>query len=413
MSRGLVRIGLALTCIFAGASPVALATPGYAADADGLLELIRTRYAYLDPERTDLACVEQRLLPNARGAADDGAFVSALESILAALADHHAHLGVNRLSSPQLVPSGADLAAEFRAGVALVTGVRPEFPAQRASVVPGDEIVAVDEVPVEAAVAAAISPCTRADRPEVRHFALLRLLAGTHLMERRITLRRDGALRTVVLAPTDEAPRPAAVSHRRLAQGIGYVAVGDLGSENTVAMFHAALAELRDSVGLILDLRDTAAGGGTSVAEPILGRFFSRRAAYQRIVPIHGKPWLRKVRHRGPWTYGAPVVVLVGPWTASMGEAVAIGFDASGRGTVVGTRMAGLRGAVFQHVLPHTKINVSLPGERLTHLDGTPREDYEPAIVIDLAQARSNPDPTLARAIALLTEAAARGASSR
>jgi carboxyl-terminal processing protease len=40
-------------------------------------------------------------------------------------------------------------------------------------------------------------------------------------------------------------------------------------------------------------------------------------------------------------------VVLVGRWTASMGEGMAIGLDAMKRATIVGTRMAGLNGAVF------------------------------------------------------------------
>jgi hypothetical protein len=67
-----------------------------------------------------------------------------------------------------------------------------------------------------------------------------------------------------------------------------------------------------------------------------------------------------------------------------MAEGMAIGLDGMGRATVVGTRMAGLNGAVFDLELPHTGIRVSYPAEKLTHLDGTPREEFVPPVLVNL-----------------------------
>lgn len=53
-----------------------------------------------------------------------------------------------------------------------------------------------------------------------------------------------------------------------------------------------------------------------------------------------------------------------------MVEGVAIGFDATGAGTIVGTAMAGLVGATDRIVLPRTRIRLNLPTECLYHVNG-------------------------------------------
>jgi len=61
-----------------------------------------------------------------------------------------------------------------------------------------------------------------------------------------------------------------------------------------------------------------------------------------------------------------------------MGEGLAIGFDAIGA-EVIGQKMAGLLGAIYDHRLEHSGLVVKLPTERLIHIDGTPREQFVPA----------------------------------
>ena len=75
-----------------------------------------------------------------------------------------------------------------------------------------------------------------------------------------------------------------------------------------------------------------------------------------------------------------PLVVLVDHWTGSMGEGLAVGFDAVAHATVVGTKMAGLLGGTGDFTLPHSGVPVHFPIERLYHVNGTPREEFKPAI---------------------------------
>jgi hypothetical protein len=72
-----------------------------------------------------------------------------------------------------------------------------------------------------------------------------------------------------------------------------------------------------------------------------------------------------------------PLEVRVGRWTGSMGEGVAIGFDALGA-RVTGSRMAGLLGAVYDQPLEQTGLVLKLPAERLMTVDGLPRESFVP-----------------------------------
>jgi carboxyl-terminal processing protease len=97
------------------------------------------------------------------------------------------------------------------------------------------------------------------------------------------------------------------------------------------------------------------------------------------------------------------VVVLVGRWTGSMGEGLAMGFDATGVGTVVGTPMAGLLGATNQVMLSRTGIGVNLPAERLYHVNGTAREAFQPSVLVDVTR-QFDVDPFVAAALRVLKE---------
>jgi carboxyl-terminal processing protease len=52
------------------------------------------------------------------------------------------------------------------------------------------------------------------------------------------------------------------------------------------------------------------------------------------------------------------------------------------RGTVVGTQMAGLRGAVDSVDLPSLGCRAFFPTEQVFHVDGTPRHEWLPPVVV-------------------------------
>ena len=189
----------------------------------------------------------------------------------------------------------------------------------------------------------------------------------------------------------------------------GFIRFDDLGDQKTVAALDAAMEQLSSTQGLILDLRDVPSGGDSSVALGIMGRFVTGMFPYQRHrIANYGQPdvernWIELVAPRGPFSYRQPVVVLVDHWTGSMGEGMAVGFDAMRRALVVGMPMAHLAGAVSDFRLPKTGIDVAFADEQLYHINGTPRHDWLPSVLIN-DKASPEPDPILATGLRHLKE---------
>lgn len=89
------------------------------------------------------------------------------------------------------------------------------------------------------------------------------------------------------------------------------------------------------------------------------------------------RQWVEYVLPRPGKHHAGTVSVRVGRWTGSMGEGLAAGFAALGA-KVCGTRMAGLKGAVYDFDLPRTGLRIKLPAEQLFTIDGLARHEWVP-----------------------------------
>jgi len=375
---------------------------------------VGSMYAYFDKKATRWDEVPRLYAADLARVGSKREFVALLERVIDELYDPHAQLTVNTPESPRLVPSGADIWAEWRGGEAVVTDVRAGSDAERARVRPGDVVLRLNGSPIAEAVSARMGRSYPHNVAAAREWALRAALAGIHGTARSLVVRSGQMVRTVELAAADQpgARSNDAVTRSEPRPGIGCIRFNDsLGDAKTVAAFDEALAALRESRALVIDLRDTPSGGNSSVARGVLGRFVPRETPYQK----HSLPseeretgirrsWLELVSPRGVFVYDGPVAVLVGHWTGSMGEGLAIGFDGTGRGTAVGTRMAGLAGATYHVTLPKTGIGLNVPAERLFHVNGTPREDFRPRVPVDPAGSGPEADPILAAALVYLAK---------
>jgi C-terminal processing protease CtpA/Prc len=308
------------------------------------------------------------------------------------------------------VPTFADIWAVPAGQVGRVIAVRPGSDARRAGIVPGDEVTQVGGAPLDAAIAARLTGAVDNQDAQARSWALLSLLAGRADEQRAFTIRdARGHRRNVTLPVERKFDRDTGpLSVRRLPGDLGLIRFNNsIGEQATVAAFDAALEQLRGMRGLVLDLRDVPSGGDSSVALGIMGRFVHTMRPYQRHrIPNYGQSdvernWLEMVAPRGPFTYDAPVVVLVDHWTGSMGEGMAIGMDALRRATVVGTPMAQLAGAVTDFHLARSGIDVAFATEQLYHVNGTLRQNWQPPILVAEPAAAAD-DPVLARGVAHL-----------
>jgi carboxyl-terminal processing protease len=382
---------LAMLSSSASAQGLSELTPGQVReDFQVFCSEVKSTYAYFDGKATRWDRVAALYDRDVRRVRTREEFIQVLERAINELYDDHAQLTVNTATSPMLVPSGTDLWAEWKGSVATVVAVKQGSDAERAGIEPGAVIVSVNGVAIARASEQMMGRAVPRNDRAVRNWALRHVLAGHHGEARRIEAIQDQrkqwfdlpAERTV---SQDHAP----IAFRRIEDGVGYIRFNDsLGDSATIGAFDRALASLRDTRGLIVDLRDTPSGGNSTVARGILGRFVSHETGYQKHVLVGEeretgirRSWIELVSPRGPFRYEKNVVVLIGRWTGSMGEGIAIGFDALGK-TTVGSPMAQLLGATYRIELPNSKIGVNLPAERLYHVNGTPREAYEPTISV-------------------------------
>jgi len=281
----------------------------------------------------------------------------------------------------------------------VVDAVRTFSAADVAELRPGHVIARVEGVPVERAIGELAG---RASTPRERDWALQHVLAGPRSGIQRIE-RREGDRLVALRIERGAAPANGpALLGRRMGEerDIGYLrvrigAAGDRFAEH----FDAALQYLKDTRGLILDLRENAAPGSREVTLAVLSRFVTAQAPWQvRERRGHARV-TDTVAPRGE-AYGAPVVVLVDRWTAGEGEALAAGMVAVAHARIIGTRTAGLRGELGTVQLPNSGIEVRFPEEKVFLPGGTPRETLVPSLLVDLAAPSGGPgDPILYQAL--------------
>lgn len=362
------------------------AAPDFAADARSIERLINEDYAYLDRFKGGRMPLSDKLRAEAETVDTREELIRYAERALMALADHHAITGSSLADSWALVPSYSDLWVEPGGEEYAITAVREGSPAEQAGVRAGDQLVAVGAVPIAQAVelfwADLGLPVTEARAG----FAARVLAAGRRSAPRHLTVARGAEARELELPNLyyrQLLDRPVLGASDQ--GGSLVIRFNDsLGEAATIAAFDRVMARAAPGQPVVLDLTDTASGGNTSVARAIMGWFVDRPTNYQ----MHSLPaeerqtgvarqWIEQVLPRAGKHHDGPVTVRVGRWTGSMGEGLALGFDAIGA-RVEGGPMAGLLGAIYDHKLEQSGLTIKFPAERLFHVDGTPREQFVP-----------------------------------
>jgi C-terminal processing protease CtpA/Prc len=402
---------LSLVSLSAIASAQDFSLPARQADFKTFVTDFENSYAYLDRTEKPWLTWESRYAGAVQQADSKEAFDAVLASALSELHDFHAEVRSRLVNRWLPVPTFADVWAEFEPSGSVITAVRRGSDAEHAGIHVGDLITNVGSYPLEKAVEARLTPAVPQEDRQAREWALLSVLTGKSDEPRVLGLVTPSGRSYTVTLPVerhfDRAPGELAME--RLSGNIAVIRFNNsLGEQKTVAAFDKALLEAKDTKGLILDLRDVPSGGDSSVALGIMGRFVSKIFPYQRHrIPNYGQSdvernWVEFVAPRGPFTYTAPVVVLVNHWTGSMGEGMAVGFDAMQRAVVVGTRMAHLAGAVSDDKLPKTGVDIAYATEQIYHVDGVPRQNWLPPVLVKEPLEGQAEDVILMRGIAEL-----------
>jgi C-terminal processing protease CtpA/Prc len=410
MNKGWLTFIL-LLCL--NATGQSLTSKEYHEDFDYFWTTIRDNYAYFDKTQTDWEKVRTMFGPASDTITSRRSFVLFLEKVFYELYDHHASLNTNTAESQRLVPSGTDIWAEFINGKAVIIELRRDYGAERCGLKAGMEIIAFDDAPIATAIQPFLPKSLKKEEAEAKNYALRVLLAGQHLDSRKITVKTDKGSKDFF----PDKPENLLEKHQEtgdiesghLSGQIGYIRINNsLWDNNLIPLFDSVLNTMMNTKGLILDLRETPSGGNTTVVRSIIGHFISKEGFFQKHELVSEqmesgikRSWVEIVSPKAP-QYAKPLVILVDHWTGSVGEGMTIGFDALKRATIIGTRMAGLKGAVYSFKLPNSGIGFSFPAEKLFHVNGSPRENFKPTIPVDVKNQKGEEDLMLQKALKYL-----------
>lgn len=309
-------------------------------------------------------------LPKIKAAKTDMAYYKVLTECIALLRDGHTSVW-----GPSNNPSGR-LPCRLQAieGLATVTSLAATQQVKNevwkealevAGLKLGESIIDINGVPVDEILAQDICPYISASTSQALHRAAFPKLAygkpGASVVCRVRAL--DGTERNVKLYygryrfPDDP--------QKVIDDAFAYLEITSFGSDQGAKDFDTRFKEIKQSRGLIIDVRRNG-GGSTQHGYAIVSRLIKKTipgshwrspkhiAAYKawgRDVPWqegdHGRIRPHKTIH-----YDGPVVVLTGPGTVSAAEDFVVAFQTSGRGKVIGQKTNGSTGQPLQIRLP-------------------------------------------------------------
>ena len=390
--------------------PASLTIEGRQKAFDFVWDTINERYHDPDFNGIDWSAVGRRYEPLAMAAKDDDAFWDVLDRMTGELKDAH-----TRVDSPARVElrkrdSSITLGFSFVAidGRLTVTGVHSESDAYWAGVRPGMTIVAIGGEPAGRAYEKLMADTRFDSTDRSRHMrAVRRLMTGHDGSTVDFTFERaDGTRLDAKLTRHRLTTRPSA-SHRVLPSGFGYLRLTQwtLGATSTTI---TGLAELKDTPGMVIDLRGNP-GGSVYAVNNLLAKFFTQHTDFGRVTTrtgasvsiLFGAVEIIKLKSEVAGSkdaYTAPVVILLNAGSASGSELFAGAMQATHRATVVGEPSCGCLLGFLGYVripgggeLAYSEVGFVLPNGKRIEGEGVIPDKIVPLASADLRVGRDRP----------------------
>jgi carboxyl-terminal processing protease len=374
-------------------------------DLDEIIIDVIRNYVYLDDKNVDINCVKEYYFNEIKNIKTEEETVLFFEYLLNEFYDSHLLLNTNRKSSFRLFAPIFTTLENNKLIVANVWQTQVENLNQN---IVGAEILKFNGTDFQEAIIDFPTHCNDKNNIETKEWIANKILAGRYNEPRILTLKLVDNKVIEFNLDKVKIKKDNGLLTSKIVNGIGVIRINNsLGNDNLVTEFDKALNHLMNTNGIILDLRNTPNGGDSYEARGIMSRFITEKKPYQQhsfIEKSEGNPdiernWIEYVIPRGE-TYTKPVIVLVGRWTGSMGEGLAIGFEGIGRAEIVGSEMERLAGEVFNFKFKHQKYGYKLSGAKLYNINGVLREKYVPTNYVK--QSKTNKDETLEKGIDLI-----------
>lgn len=380
-----------------------------------MLSTMRSHYAYLDEEDVEFKKIINQFHQQFIMTKSAKEFIDLGQSFLRNFQDPHLNLSPLDNDDYIVYPTGSDMYAEVKNERIYIVDVKANSSAFEQGIRSGMLVTSIDGQVFHPIVEAVTGlPASKLSQDQ-QSYAINIALGGKRYKARTLTTATDEGMKTYSLGASydsiNQYKNGPKITYKAI-KNIGYIRFNNaLGDGASVVEFQNAIKALAQTSGLIIDLRNTPSGGNTGVAEPILGHFTQTEKVYQlyktQKPDLHyfDAPFEQAITIPQAPFIDKPFVVLAGRWTGSMGEGMTIGLDALGAKAILGAPMADLLGGIKRIDLNESKATITLGFERLYHVNGSFREDFEPDILLNAADTdEKGNDVTLLKALEILTE---------
>jgi len=299
---------------------------------------------YYDPgfNGIDWKSVHDRYRPRLDLVNEDGEFYLLLNKMVGELHDAHTRLHTprERVERERLLAVTPGLSLWEVESKPVVIAVEPGSDAERAGIVPGMTVTSINGTPVARRLdqvrdAMGGSSTVRAERLRL-YRRVLDGEPGTKFDLRLIDRTGKPVNATISLRSVSDAPE---VICKQLPSGYGYIKLS-LWKSPIHDRFRAALDLLRNSPGIVIDLRDNP-GGEVNEVLKIAGYFFSHHEPFGNFITRSGKRVELVTSNNKEALYSGAVAVLINESSGSGSEMFAAALQELGRAVVIGRQSCG------------------------------------------------------------------------
>lgn len=344
-------------------------------DFEKLMSNLETNYVYYNTKDVDLNCIKSYYSQKISSINNSTEALLFFEYILDEFYDSHLHLNTSnkfsyRLYSPIFVSTignKTEISSTWKDQIESGLNIN----------ITNGEILTFNGINFNELIEKFPTHCQNKNNNEIRTWISNKILSGRRNEPRIVTLKtKAGKIETLDIDKIKIRKDTNLLSYK-IIDNIGVIRLNNsLGETKTKEEFKQALKNLKETDGIILDLRNTVDGGNTSIAYPIAGHFTNKKMVFQKY-KNKKEEFVDYIKPTNP-QYDKPLIVLVGRWTGSVGEGLASGFDGTGIGIIVGTEMLKLAGATKSYNFSNFNYGYQYPYTDVLHITDYPREKFVP-----------------------------------
>jgi carboxyl-terminal processing protease len=297
---------------------------------------------YYDPtfNGVNWSAARERYRPRVEAVKGDEEFYAVISEMLLDLQDLH-----TSFVAPDTQPRSSGISVYEVENRIVVVNVDPDSDAARAGVKAGMIVCTFDGKPIDERLTQLRTSLGHWSNQQAYRFVISgRILRDPASTTFKLGLEREDGTRfeVVLTRRTVTSPQAKLISYR-LPSGVSYMKISAVLRSPVEDQFESEFQKLKDSPGLIIDLRGINGGDIKGVGLKIANHFFPSKVSFGKFINRSGAvpPRLSLSAEGDSQTYKGLVVILIDETTASAGEVFASGFQENLRARVIGQQSCG------------------------------------------------------------------------